>query len=68
LHRKIDRITGEVAEMLERVKEIEPSSKAWEAKLRPLISLRFSENQNDFSILEFPSGSGNFPEFPVVCT
>jgi hypothetical protein len=60
--------SGEVAEMLERVKGIEPSPEAWEAILRPLISLPFSGNQNDFSILEFPGGSLSFPGFPIVCT
>jgi hypothetical protein len=60
--------SSEVAEMPERVKGIEPSPEAWEGILRPLISLRFSRNQNDFSILEFHGGSGNLLGFPIVCT
>jgi hypothetical protein len=47
---------------------IEPSPEAWEAKLEPLISLPFSQNQNDSSILEFPGGSRRFTGFPIVCT
>jgi hypothetical protein len=67
LHRKIGRITRRVAEMLERVKGIEPSPEAWEAVLGPLILLSISGRSLLVSVLDVRGDSPVFAEILNEC-